>query len=163
NPSSVGAGNPALSQTLRIPYPPIMSFWIVSGYLEACPILFDRSQGLFARGVSTSHLRRYRRVCVLQFKNLEHCGFLPSLISTSPHSSINRALERRWDEVRLRNHAFVQFAPVFDPILWSFAFDRSQADDFKVALCRSPRNRWNEINGLPDLEPVGARCHRKYS
>src|SRR5262249_38517778 len=96
-------------------------------------MLFDRSQGLFAGIVSVSHFRWQRRFCVFELKYLEHCEVLSSRFPISPRSSINRASKRGRDGIGLPNNAFVEFAPVFDQILWRFAFSWSQANDFKVA------------------------------
>src|SRR6516164_8909002 len=101
-------------------------------------MLFDRSQGLFACIVSVSHFRWQRRFCVFELKYLEHCEVLLSWFPISPRSSINRASKPGRDEVGLLNNAFVEFAPVFDQILWRFAFSRSQANEFQSGPVPQP-------------------------
>src|SRR5262245_54546602 len=64
-------------------------------------MLFDRSQGLFARIVSVSHFRWQRRFCIFELKYLEHCEVLSSWFSISPRSSMNRASTLGRDEVGL--------------------------------------------------------------
>jgi len=54
--SSVSSCDPVFSQPVGAPRPPIISFRIVTGYLEGLQMSFDRSQGLLARGIPLTHL-----------------------------------------------------------------------------------------------------------
>jgi hypothetical protein len=63
-------------------------------------------------------------------------------------------------EVALRNHALVRFNPALDPIMRNLPFGWPKTDDFIRASCGGSKRRWDEIDGLPDLEFVGAVYHR---
>jgi hypothetical protein len=57
----------------------------------------------------------------------------------------------------------VGFAPALDPILRGFPIDRPQGDDFVLSGCGGSKGRLDEIDRLPDLEPVDLICHREFA